>query len=357
MDDGTIDVYLNQMKPESKYAIYPGVENVYSELKDTIKRKPNKLREWPGLKRMDNIDYKLWYNKEENPKDVSTFVCPPCYSLIKSMRQTKKRATLKKKTAMNSPPKTMPLKFLTPKTRKKTLKKRRQKTYKLAKKLEKYQNLTCPLNAEQSNEMRDIVETINSQFGNELNQLLSENRQGDTIRKIWENNVKENKMMFLKDQAKNTADTGNRFSTVTCRVALAIFSRSPAAYEALKSFEILTLPSVSTLKTFMRANVEDPGPVYERLAEEQKHYNEIQEFKRKLGKVTPSNEGALIFDEVKVTANIYWNAKSNKFIGHAFSPEDMASMHDVYQQLDQSDKSEKASYILQFLFLFHQMSM
>ena len=95
--------------------------------------------------------------------------------------------------------------------------------------------------------------------------------------------------------------------------------------------------------------MEDPGPVYERLAEEQKHYNEIQEFKRKLGQVTPSNEGALIFDEVKVTANIYWNTKSNKFIGHALSPEDMASMHDVYQQLDQSGKSEKASYILQFL--------
>ena len=97
VDDGTIDVYLNQMEPESKYAICPGVENVYSELKDTIKRKPSKLREWPGLKRMDNIDCKLWYNKEENPKDVSTFVCPPCYSLIKSMRQTKKRAKLKKK--------------------------------------------------------------------------------------------------------------------------------------------------------------------------------------------------------------------------------------------------------------------
>ena len=133
VDDGTIDVYLNQMKTESKYAICPGVENVYSELKDTIKRKPNKLRKWPGLKRMDNIDCKLWYNKEEHPKYVSTFVCPPCYSLTKSMRQTKKRAILKKKSAMNFPPKTMPLNFLTPKTRKKILKKRRQKTYKLAK--------------------------------------------------------------------------------------------------------------------------------------------------------------------------------------------------------------------------------
>ena len=90
VDDGSIDVYLNQMRPESQYTLCPGVERVYNELKGTLKRKPNKLREWPGLKRIDNVDCKLWYNKVENPKDMSTSVCPPCYSLIKSMRQTKK---------------------------------------------------------------------------------------------------------------------------------------------------------------------------------------------------------------------------------------------------------------------------
>ena len=93
---------------------------------------------------------------------------------------------------------------------------------------------------------------------------FSENKQGDTIRKIWENGIKENKIACMKDQAKNTGDTGNRFSTITYRVAIAIFSRRPAAYEALKSFDILTLRSVSTLKTFMRSNVEDPGPVRQR---------------------------------------------------------------------------------------------
>ena len=75
--------------------------------------------------------------------------------------------------------------------------------------------------------------------------------------KNWETDIKENKMAFMKDQAKNTGDTGNRFSTITYRVAFALFSRNPAANEALKSFDILKLPSVSTLKTFMQANVED----------------------------------------------------------------------------------------------------
>ena len=64
-----------------------------------------------------------------------------------------------------------------------------------------------------------------------------------------------------------------------------------------------------------------------------------------MGNVTPSNEGALIFDEVKVISNIYWNAKLSKFIGHPLSSEDMSPMHDVYQQLNESGKSEKALYI------------
>ena len=50
----------------------------------------------------------------------------------------------------------------------------------------------------------------------------------------------------------------------------------------------------------------------------------------------------------KVTASIYWNAKSNKFIGHALTYEDMSTMHDIYRELDDK-KAVKASYILQFL--------
>ena len=63
----------------------------------------------------------------------------------------------------------------------------------------------------------------------------------------------------------------------------------------------------------------------------------------------PLLEGALIFDEVKVTANINWNAKSNKCIGYALTHDDMASLHDIYQELSKDDKTKKASYILQFL--------
>ena len=66
-------------------------------------------------------------------------------------------------------------------------------------------------------------------------------------------------------------DSGTRYSVITYRVALVVFSRNPAAYEALKLFIILQLPSVSTMKRYMRANREEPGPVYHRLAEEKRN--------------------------------------------------------------------------------------
>ena len=193
----------------------------------------------------------------------------------------------------------------------------------------------CNLDAEQSSEMNAIVQKISGDFSSDLSQLFGEHNKGDILKKIWENDILQNKKEFYKDQEKNTnAQTGSRYSIITYRVALAVFSRSHAAYEALKTFNILNLPSVSTLKTYtcMRSNREEPGPIYHRLAEEKKKYDELKSFKKKMDMPEPLGEGALIFDEVNVSASIYWNAKSNKFIGHALTPEDMSSMHDVYKK-------------------------
>ena len=41
--------------------------------------------------------------------------------------------------------------------------------------------------------------------------------------------------------------------------ALAVFVRSPAAYEALKSFNILQLPSRATLQAYTGAFLDSPG--------------------------------------------------------------------------------------------------
>ena len=87
---------------------------------------------------------------------------------------------------------------------------------------------------------------------------------------------------------------------VYIHVALAVYTRSPCAYEALKSFDILQLPSVSSLKQYTSANIEAPGEIDERLSRSRKQYKEhVLEHVAK-GFKKPLGEGVLIVDEVKV---------------------------------------------------------
>lgn len=51
----------------------------------------------------------------------------------------------------------------------------------------------------------------------------------------------------------------NRWSAVIIRLALAVYCRSPAAYEALKSLGVLQLPSRSTLQAYTGAFLDDCG--------------------------------------------------------------------------------------------------
>ena len=42
-------------------------------------------------------------------------------------------------------------------------------------------------------------------------------------------------------------------------IALAVYVRSPAAYEALKSFNLLQLPSKATVQAYTGAFIDQPG--------------------------------------------------------------------------------------------------
>lgn len=64
-------------------------------------------------------------------------------------------------------------------------------------------------------------------------------------------------------------------------IALAVYTRSPAAYEALRDFKLLQLPSVRTLKYYIDANLESAGDSMERLKQSRKQYVAFTEEKRK----------------------------------------------------------------------------
>lgn len=52
------------------------------------------------------------------------------------------------------------------------------------------------------------------------------------------------------------------------QTALAVYTRSPAAYEALSNFHLLKLLSTRTIKTYIHSNVEAAGEAEVRLADE-----------------------------------------------------------------------------------------
>ena len=60
---------------------------------------------------------------------------------------------------------------------------------------------------------------------------------------------------------------------ITFCMALAIYTRSPSAYEALRGFGILQLPGVSTLKTLTSFNLENAGISEEHLAHAREQYD------------------------------------------------------------------------------------
>lgn len=107
---------------------------------------------------------------------------------------------------------------------------------------------------------------------------------------------------------------GNRWSAITYRIALAVFTRSPSAYEALASYDILKLPSVTSLKQFKSANNQAPGINLQHLEEAQKSYANYVAERTEQGYPKPRNTGVVMFDEVKVLMKVHWNSANNGWV-------------------------------------------
>ena len=76
-----------------------------------------------------------------------------------------------------------------------------------------------------------------------------------------------------------------------------MFTRSPAAYEALKSYQILNLPSVSSLKQFTSANTQAAGLNLPHLHDGKQTYAAYKVERKDQGLPEPKDTGVLVFDE------------------------------------------------------------
>ena len=91
------------------------------------------------------------------------------------------------------------------------------------------------------------------------------------------------------------------------------------------------------------------GSSHDRMAKETDRFASFKQQCIAEKKKEPKGDGVLIFDEVKVISRLMWNSRSQKIIGLAMSPDDMSSLHDAYQLVDEASASKQTSYILQFL--------
>ena len=82
--------------------------------------------------------------------------------------------------------------------------------------------------------------------------------------------------------------------------ALAILSRSPSAYQAVRDLGILQLPCDRTLRSFMHKHCHSPGIDEESIQQSAIKYEEHIQETIGGGYKKPLKEGILIWDETKV---------------------------------------------------------
>ena len=128
--------------------------------------------------------------------------------------------------------------------------------------------------------------------------------------------------------------------------ALAIYVRSPSAYEAIKQFNILKLPANLILQSYTGTLIHNPGASASCIAKLVSRYLVYKEC-RQLGKQEPQADGAVIFDKVKVACQLVWHSRIHQPVGLAMTPKDLASLNDIYELLKSPSAHKQTSYILQ----------
>ena len=129
--------------------------------------------------------------------------------------------------------------------------------------------------------------------------------------------------------------------------SIAVFTRSPAACEALKSFGISQLPLHSKLQSYTGTFLHEAGASSDCISNQLANYM-IYKDCRKQGRKQPQGDG-VIFDEVKVVCQLMWNSRNNQLMGLVMTHQEQALLLDIYKYIDNTKGTEQTSYMLQFL--------
>ena len=352
-----VNQYLAKMVPSGKHKFCPGLEN-YEEEFAAVKFDTKQLRRYGfPLKRIDSMTCKVWHSLPSSAtmdeRTSSSVLCSSCKALRRHLRQLKGRAearTEEDRAERQKVSSHVPIKFLSPHSQTARRSHARHDREVSTRRLEKHRFMEMLLSQKQSHELASACRTIADSQPDVVTEVIATAPSDHAaIRSAWEADLAKARAEFASDQEKNeTGRNSNCWSIITYRVALAVYTRSPAAYEALKSFGILQLPSSRSLKQFTGGHLNKPGQCEDILVDHYEKYKLFQEHQVTAGKKRPLGEGVLIFDEVKVIAKVLWNSRSNEVYGLAMTSKDMVSLQDVFFSSTE-DGTQRAEYILQFI--------
>ena len=353
--DYELQTLLAQMS-SAQMIICPGIKE-YDAIKKQLGYDPLHVRKWGANDRVDSENCSLWHKPGKSLKAEYANLCQPCLNLkyhVKQLHDRTQEGGSPMKRASVNPRSTRPLKTMSPRSQTKRRLNQNRERRDLKKLLKKMKATDVELNDKQHEEMSKITKSIETSHSQELENVITEasghnEHTKKYIKQIWGLDTND-RMLFESDQNRNlTGHRGNRWNTITYRIALAIFIRSPAAYKALKSFNILNLPSKRSLQTFVGKNNEGPGKCDSYLSEQMKTYSAMCDELKSKDKPAPDGFGALIFDEVKVVSKLLFNSKSNSLVGLAMSPDEFTCLHDIYMHVNNNCQTQHTNYILQFL--------
>ena len=362
--DKYLSTALDKLRPEWKFC--GGIpEEEFKELSNNIRYTPS-LKESVLLNAKHSRHCLKWFKSTGHRvtlNENSTARCGKCSDFARHVRRLNKRNSItpdqKLKRLQSSS--FYNVKLLSPKSRTYRQNQSRRKLVNMGKKLQRLEKRThkynVKLNDEQHKEMIDVVRILNDKYRNDIQSAIESARTTSAetekvLQDIWDRDTKDRED-FFKDQTKNkTGYRGNNWSTITYRMALAVYTKSPAAYESLKCFKILQLPSAKSLSHFLRSKLHEPGvhnSLHEYVKDQEEKYVKYKEELHDRGKPVPLHEGIIIFDEVKVTGKVKWNSKNDAFYGLEMNPEDFSYLFDIYEELDPNRPPQPAQYMLQFL--------
>ena len=130
--------------------------------------------------------------------------------------------------------------------------------------------------------------------------------------------------------------------------ALSIYSRSPAAYDAIQSWGIFHLPSKGSLKQYTTTCLQQEGPYFDYIKDQAEKYKLYQEECINSGMKKNLGEGVLILDEVKVVGKIAWNSQNGQICGIEMDKKEILSLKSLGKDMLHTEQ-HTAEYYLQFL--------